>query len=150
MDKNLWAKKLPFARFLFWKFKFWNFETSNKYVLHSLQEQLLDFNFFLLNPMRDVFAAILLQSIPRIYGLGGMKPIHYYQFVIFNPWKVPWNWVAFSYNSFVIPPDLIRRDTGCLANEAFFSILNIYTCKHKIYNHQSYIYLICLGIKKKQ
>ena len=33
----------------------------------------------------------------------------------------------------------------------FFSILNMYTCKHKIYNHQSYIYLICLGIyiKKK-
>ena len=31
----------------------------------------------------------------------------------------------------------------------FFSILNIYTCKHKIYNHQSYIYLICLGMKKK-
>ena len=23
-------------------------------------------------------------------------------------------------------------------------------CKHKIYNHQSYIYLTCLGIKKKQ
>ena len=32
----------------------------------------------------------------------------------------------------------------------FFSILNIYTCKHKIYNHQSYIYLICLGIKKNK
>ena len=30
----------------------------------------------------------------------------------------------------------------------FFSILNNNTCKHKIYNHQSYIYLICLGIKK--
>ena len=24
----------------------------------------------------------------------------------------------------------------------FFSLLNIYTCKHKIYNQQSYIYLI--------
>ena len=31
----------------------------------------------------------------------------------------------------------------------FFSTLKIYTCKHKIYNHQSYIYLICLGMKKK-
>ena len=30
----------------------------------------------------------------------------------------------------------------------FFFILNIYACKHKIYNHQSYVYLICLGIKK--
>ena len=27
-------------------------------------------------------------------------------------------------------------------------MLNIYTCKHKIYKHQSYIYLIWLGIKK--
>ena len=29
-----------------------------------------------------------------------------------------------------------------------FSILNIYTCQNKIYNHQSYIYLMCLGMKK--
>ena len=28
------------------------------------------------------------------------------------------------------------------------SILNIYTSKHKIYNYQSYMYLICLGPKK--
>ena len=33
---------------------------------------------------------------------------------------------------------------------SFFSKLNIYTCKHKICNHLSYIYLICLGIKTKQ
>ena len=26
------------------------------------------------------------------------------QFVIFNPWKVPWNWIAFYQNSFVISP----------------------------------------------
>ena len=41
--------------------------------------------------------------------------------LIFNPWKVPWNWIAFSQNSFVISPGLlyhlIRRDTGQLANE---------------------------------
>ena len=30
----------------------------------------------------------------------------------------------------------------------FISILTIYTCKHKIYKHKSYIYLICLGMKK--
>ena len=28
------------------------------------------------------------------------------QFVIFNPWKLPWNWIAFYQNSFVISPDL--------------------------------------------
>ena len=37
----------------------------------------------------------------------------------------------------------------CLYLSFFFSILNIYTCKHKIYNHQLYIYLICLGMKKQ-
>ena len=47
------------------------------------------------------------------------------QFIIFDPWKVPWNWKAFSWNSFVISPSffyhLIRRDNGLLANEAFSS-----------------------------
>ena len=32
----------------------------------------------------------------------------------------------------------------------YFSYIKHYTCKHKIYNHQSYIYLLCLGIKKPQ
>ena len=26
------------------------------------------------------------------------------QFVIYNPWKVPWNWIVFYQNSFVISP----------------------------------------------
>ena len=47
------------------------------------------------------------------------------QFVIFNPWKVPWNWITFYQNYFVIPLGflyhLIRRDSGRLANEAFTS-----------------------------
>ena len=47
------------------------------------------------------------------------------QFVIFNPWKVPCNWIAFYQNSFVIWPGflyhLIRRDSGRLSNEAFTS-----------------------------
>ena len=47
------------------------------------------------------------------------------QFVIFNPWKVKWNWIAFYQNSFVLLPGLlyylIRRHTGRLANEAFTS-----------------------------
>ena len=46
-------------------------------------------------------------------------------FVIFSPWKVQWNWIAFSQNSFVILPGLlyhlIRRDTGQLASEDFTS-----------------------------
>ena len=47
------------------------------------------------------------------------------QFVIVNPWKVPWNWIVFYQNYFVISPGLlyhlIRRDTGGLANETFTS-----------------------------
>ena len=30
--------------------------------------------------------------------------VFWYLFVIFNPWKVPWNWIAFYQNSFVISP----------------------------------------------
>ena len=47
------------------------------------------------------------------------------QFVIFNPWKLPWNWIAFYQNSFAISPGLlyhlIRGDYGRLVNEAFTS-----------------------------
>ena len=47
------------------------------------------------------------------------------QFVIFNPRKVPWNWIAFSQNSLVISPGLlshlIKHVTGRLANKAFTS-----------------------------
>ena len=47
------------------------------------------------------------------------------KYAIFLPWKVPWNWIAFSQNSFVISPGLlyhlIRRDSGRLANEVFTS-----------------------------
>ena len=47
------------------------------------------------------------------------------QFVIFNPWKGPWNWIVFYQNSFVISPGflyhLISRDSGGLASEAFTS-----------------------------
>ena len=32
----------------------------------------------------------------------------------------------------------------------YFFYIKHYTCKHKIYNHQSYIYLICLGIKQNK
>ena len=47
------------------------------------------------------------------------------QFVIFNPRKVPWDWIASCQNAFVILPGLlyhlIRRDSGPLAYEAFTS-----------------------------
>ena len=48
------------------------------------------------------------------------KTLH--QFVIFNPLKVPWNWIAFYQNSCYITwllYQLIRGDTGRLANEVF-------------------------------
>ena len=57
----------------------------------------------------------------------GIKSVRFSpkQFIIFNPWKVPWNWIAFYQNSFVMSPGslyhLIRRDSGRLANEALTS-----------------------------
>ena len=47
------------------------------------------------------------------------------QFIILNPWKVPWNWIVFCQNSFAISPGLlyhlIIRNSGRLPNEAFTS-----------------------------
>ena len=42
-------------------------------------------------------------------------------FVIFNPWKVPWNWTTFYWNSSFMSPGLIRDKTEGLANETCFS-----------------------------
>ena len=44
-------------------------------------------------------------------------------FVIFNSWKVPWNWIAFYWNFFVMSSGLMRGDNEVLANEAYFSFL---------------------------
>ena len=44
-----------------------------------------------------------------------------YQSVIFNPWKVPWIWIAFYRNSFIMLPGFMRDETGRLANKAYFS-----------------------------
>ena len=65
---------------------------------------------------------------------------HIHKFPIYGQKRLKIDSLSFRYNSRV-------NRYACLPN-FFFSILNIYTCKHKIYNHQSYIYLICLGIKK--
>ena len=47
------------------------------------------------------------------------------QFVIFNPWNIPWNWIALSQNYLVKSAGLLdhltRRDTGRLVNEDFTS-----------------------------
>ena len=72
------------------------------------------------------------KSVPRDFSLIENYKMVYYmawklssQFLIFNPWKYPWNWIAFYQNSFVISPGLlchlIRRDSGRLANGAFTS-----------------------------
>ena len=43
------------------------------------------------------------------------------QVVILNPWNVPWNWIAFYWNSFDMSSGLMRGGTGGLANEAYLS-----------------------------
>ena len=66
-------------------------------------------------------------NIHQIYLLSSYctVPSAIKQFVIFNPWKVPWNRIAFYQKFFVILPDLlyhlIRRDSGRLADVAFMS-----------------------------
>ena len=62
----------------------------------------------------------------RVQGLGpGFRSSRFAnvlnQFLILHPWKVPWNWIAFYWNSFVISLGLMRGETGRLANEVYFS-----------------------------
>ena len=42
-------------------------------------------------------------------------------FLIFNPWKAQWKWIAVTQNSFIVSPGLLyhltRGDTGRLVNE---------------------------------
>ena len=60
-----------------------------------------------------------------VFGLN--TAIYGVQFVIFKPWKVPWNWIAFYQDFFVISHGLlyhlIRGNTRRLPNEAFTSNL---------------------------
>ena len=74
-----------------------------------------------------------LDTRPRVWAwIWGL------QFVIFNPWKVLWNWIAFSQNSFVISSGmlyhLIRPDGGRLANEAFTSnpVVSVVSLKQQL------------------
>ena len=46
----------------------------------------------------------LFKTLIMIYFLENFYLFPIIQFVIFNPWKVPWNWIAFYQNSFVISP----------------------------------------------
>ena len=62
----------------------------------------------------------------RVQGLGpGFRRSRFAnvlnQFLILHPWKIPWNWIAFYWNSFVISLGLMRGETGGLANEVYFS-----------------------------
>ena len=36
------------------------------------------------------------------------------KFIIFNPWNVPWNWIALYWNCFVMPPGLMRSTLEAL------------------------------------
>ena len=66
--------------------------------------------------LSQILNLILMIQVPLLISLGKYKRISIIskknffvqvQFVIFNPWKISWNWIAFSQNSFVISPDLL-------------------------------------------
>ena len=42
------------------------------------------------------------------------------QFLVLNPWKVPWNWIALYWNYFFTNKlGLVREETGCIANKVY-------------------------------
>ena len=62
---------------------------------------------------------------PKHFSFKFKKPPDFYLCLIFNPWKVSWNWKAFSQNYFVISSGLFyhltRRNNGRIANKALTS-----------------------------
>ena len=55
------------------------------------------------HPCRSVISTKLLCNLSA--WVFSCKSAAYFQFVIFNLWKIPWNWIAFYQNSFVLSPD---------------------------------------------
>ena len=78
--------------------------------------------------------------------------VRHFRFKIFNPWKISWNWIALSQNSFVISPSLlyhlIRHDSEWLANEVFrpFTFLAVAI---SIYQ-SSAMFMLCLILNKNE
>ena len=73
--------------------------------LWTLKEfQAFQKNFFSEYHKKRFFPILLVQYLLYCYIV--------IQFVIFNPWKVRWNWIAFSQtqNSFVLSPGLVSPD----------------------------------------
>ena len=99
--------------------KFWKHQRSLQVWFHNVwkyqrqKRRTLNYEAFLL--------ITLVNSTPFLIHSRTFHML--YKFVIFNPWKASWNWIAFYQNSFVISPGslyhLIRRDPGRLTNEAF-------------------------------
>ena len=63
---------------------------------------------------RNIFPLqnIKLRKCKTFFGLLSRKSL-IYSVLIFNPWKPPWNWIAFYQNSFVISPDEKRLWMTC-------------------------------------
>ena len=98
-------------------------------ILFCIYEQILFIwqqTFFICEQNFLICEIFFINSVSFSYSRGTYGPPYVTdQFVIFNPWKTPWNWIAFYQNCFVISPGplyhLIRRDSGRLSNEAFTS-----------------------------
>ena len=102
-DQNLWAQDGPLA----------HYRVQNKRRFFRIR---IDSNPWI----EGRHLAHYRMQTNRIFKLGEAKNF-LDQFVILNPWEIPWNWIAFHWNSFVMTPDLVRGDTGGLANEAYWS-----------------------------
>ena len=104
---------------IFWKLFVWKFLSEI-----FLNENISQIGFVLLDVWSVSKYGVFSGSYFPAFGLNTER-YEVSQFIISNPWKVPWNWIAFYQNSFVISPGLIyhliRRDTGRLKNEAFTS-----------------------------
>ena len=114
----------------------WNSQKIQNFIFHTklktTKRDNLNFNIIKMlyqssNIPRKMLYSAISAEILLIWKTIIMQFIITIQFIIFNVWKVPRNWIGFSQNSFVISPSLlyhlVRRDRGRFANEAFTSNL---------------------------
>ena len=104
-----------------------SFIITNNFVLNVPFDYLFALNYAEDEAVSQVNKSIGFRLAPNLFSDRRKKRVRIKgtlnQFVIFNPWKNPWNWIACYQNCFVISPGLlyhlIRRDSGRLSNEDF-------------------------------
>ena len=87
-----------------------------RYLISQISRDCLWWNHFLIKMQPRTLPNFIIDLFKRVFWNSCTKTLENiqknvayctsdtFQFVILNPWKVPWNWIAFYQNSFGISP----------------------------------------------